>query len=354
MSPFNGKTSVGVLLGLIMAGLPVISFAMARRPPEDKDQPKEKVVAPKEVKESLAVIEGYPGISRAVLHKAMMILHKNPRVSTPLLADCFTDRAKEMDLRMICSGVLEKNTSHITREQQVAFEAVLQDEGEQLLPRMQAAILLLNSRPLPSSSTRKKIKQVSFRCYKEGKHKSHILMAIFSHFRDDSDIEKFLVEQLYEEADYSRRNGLLYALGKRKNKAALSIIEKELRSENPQKFLRKTRMYLALGDIGGKHAFNILLEQLHKEKNSTEQAMILYALGASKDPRAKDVLLDFVLTEPRTQNIAAMDGLKYLGDPAAIPALEKELRRTGLSAYEKRRLRKTIDAIRNGDDATGW
>ncbi|MFC1679042.1 HEAT repeat domain-containing protein [Elusimicrobiota bacterium] len=132
----------------------------------------------------------------------------------------------------------------------------------------------------------------------------------------------------------------------------IDVIRRELQSPNPEKHFRKVRMYLALGDIGGERAFDLLFRQLDQEKGQeSQQRRILRAMGATKDPRAKSILIEHL--RGRRHYIAALDGLRYLGDSSTVDVLEEELRKD-LSPYQRRMVAAAIAAIRAGDDHLSW
>ncbi|MFC1678734.1 HEAT repeat domain-containing protein [Elusimicrobiota bacterium] len=337
----------GLLCALGLLASP--SFGMARRPPEDRERSESG-----EVGESIRAIENYSGKPDVNLQEAIKKLDADPVRATPGLVDCFSDAGRNRNGRLICSEVLQRNPSKLTPQHKERFLSIVRSEREHPLPRIEAAILLLKSAPPPSAAIKDEIKRMAIKIYKEGKHQSHIRMSVFGpYFIGDREVEDFLVDQLSEEPDLSRRSGILDRLAHMRCRRLVDLIEDDLESKSPGTLGMKNRLYLALGNLGGARAFEVLRKSFDKESDETLKNLILQAAGATKAPGAKEFLLTH-LGSPHTHYIAAINGLKYLGDSSTIPILERELTEKGLNDYEKYWVRTAIAAIQSGNNAPNW
>ncbi|MEK7389444.1 MAG: HEAT repeat domain-containing protein, partial [Elusimicrobiota bacterium] len=177
---------------------------------------------------------------------------------------------------------------------------------------------------------------------------------IFNRFPNDGEVEQFLVKAAKTESNQSRRDGLLHMLGKRKSNAVVVMVRGELKANNPERLFSKSRMYLALGDVGSQDAYNVLVTQLPRERDRTSHSQILMAIGVTKNPAAKDLLIGELKKPWQVNTWAAVEGLRFLGDPSVTPILEAELNRDVPAPSYKETVRRAISKINTGDDKPFW
>lgn len=349
----TGRLIAALLVLLVLTAAP--SFGMGKQPPEENSpgESKEFAEISKDVAESLDIVDRHAGTPDTKLQEAIRTLRENLGDATPSLVDCLTDKGKSRAARMVCSLVMRNGAGNIGLRRRERLLALMRDAGEDQPPRIEAAAILLRNKPEPSPALKREIRRMAISLYKTGEHKDHIMMSVFDQFPDDVEVRDFIVDQLSEEPNASRRDGLILVLGKRKFKGLIPIIEKELNSGNPERLFSKTRMYLALGDIGGEQAFDLLVKSLDKEKDSSGKAMILRGIGVTKHAGAKVFLLSHVKEDPGQYGAAALRGLEFLGDPSVIPVLEGELEK-GYTGSRRDLILLTIERIRTGDTRTPW
>lgn len=281
-------------------------------------------------------------------------LEQSPKTTAPLLVDDLVNRKKDKSFRHLCFGVLSKKgmLPHITPADYAKIEKVVHNQKDHPQIRIHAANLILRGHKRRSLSTSRTIKKMALTFLKSRQSKGAVRRQIVRYFRGDKEIEDFMLSEL-NSTHGNDKNGSIAALGKMKCSRAVEPIAAMLASPEADKSFYKTRGYLALGDIGGSRAYDHLIRFLQTEESETERSMILRAIGRSKDPRAKALLLEYLLKSPRKNHVTALAGLKYLGDPSVIPILESELNKSR-NAYERNRLEDAIDALRRGDDSTSW
>lgn len=306
-----------------------------------------------ELDEAMKVIQNHLGAEREQLNKAVEKLLGRPDESTPRLFDCFADKSKSKDSRMLCVRVLQK-VGRVSGTSRQKLLSIMRDGSDHPLPRIDAATMLLEDRASLGGPVINEIKQLGFTLYREGSYKDYVVSRILNRFPNDAEIEQFMVTAAKTEPDKSRRDGLLHILGKRKNKTIVGMIRSELKSAKPEKLFSKARMYLALGDVGTQESFDLLVEQLPREKDATQHSQILMAMGVTKNPGAKDILIADLNKPWRINTWAAVEGLRFLGDPTVIAVLEKELVRDVPAPSYKDDVRKAIERIKSGDDKPFW
>jgi len=285
---------------------------------------------------------------------------------TQSLVACFGDRTNIKSARVICSQCLAGSGSRMTTTQLSQVMGILRDKRDNPLARVEAAIVLLNAAPSPE--LKEEIKQTIFGIYRQGHNQSHIRMSILRpHYVGDKDVLDFLTQQLLAEPNPSRRNGILDHLAHMQIDGLVDIIAKELDPSTSKGLFSSTRMHLALGNIGGEEAFDLLRKRWDVVSDQTEKNLILQSLGATRDHRAKIFLLDFIHTRSKEYYISAIKGLQFFGDPSVIPILEKELAAPTVSAgptsddpvraintYEASWLRHAIAGLQSGDTKPNW
>ena len=328
-------------LGVLMAA-PIWVRAADR----EKDKP--------DIDEAMKVIENHLGDAKQEqLNEAVEKLLGRPEQSTPRLFGCFADKSKARDSRMLCVRVLQKMGVPGVSYQQDLLK-IMRDSKEDPLPRVDAATMLLEDHANTTPAIVKEIKQLAFALYREESSKDYVVNRILNRLPSDMDVEQFLVKAAKTEPDQSRRDGLLHILGKRKSKAVVAMVVSELKSNKPEHLFSKSRMYLALGDVGSQEAYDALVVQLPREKDHKSHSQILMAIGATKNPRAKALLVKELQKPWQVNTWAAVEGLRFLGDPSVIPVLESELNRDVPAPSYKETVRSAISKIKSGDDKPFW
>lgn len=290
----------------------------------------------------------------AGIQTAIGDLKNHPEISSPLLADHFIDRAKEAAYRANCAEILREMGYRLPESYAPKLKAIIREGKESPILRIDAANLLLRSRSPLDTRSRKSIREMAARFLRDGKEPGRVYQLILKELvaLKDAGTETLLLNELQRGADVGPA---LHALGKLGSRSAAAPIAATLNAHMSDRFYPRSRGYLALGEIGGSRAFDLLSDFLQREKSSTEKGIILSALGLTKDPRAKDTLLGFVTAEkPGINPHAALEGLQYLGDKSVIPLLKKELEKEPASSHNRFWLQRTIDALNAGRDRPDW
>lgn len=280
---------------------------------------------------------------------AIMELKNNPEVSVPLLFESFRDASKKRDFRADCGEILSEMKEPISPEQVQALTALMRNSHEEPLLRIYAAQFMLRDNAIASTS-KSEILNMADRFLQEGKEKAFVRLSIMPQFVGDAKAVKVMLKELQRGSEIGPS---LWVLGKLKGREAIQPIAQLLGSQFDNKDFPKTRAYLSLGEIGGGQAYDVLLGYLGKERKETKQHIILRAIGLTRDPRAKNFLIDYLQNKPIDFYVSTLRGMQYFGDGTLIPVLEKELQRP-LPAYEKSMLEKTIKAIKDGQTNPEW
>lgn len=340
-------------LGWSLAGVVILSAAFAVAAADHGKPQYDQKKNQAELDAAMKVIEHHLGAEKEQLGKAVEKVLGRPTESMPRLFNCFADKTKSKDSRMLCVRVLQK-IGKPDSTYRASMLSIMRDRKDNPFPRIDAAAMLLEDRASLSAAEATEIKQLGFMLYREEPYKDYVAGRILNRFSNDTEVEQFFVTAAKTETDHSRRDGLLHILGKRKNKAIIGLIRTELKSNKPERLFSKARMYLALGDVGTQEAFDLLVEQLPREKNSTAHSQIRMAIGVTKNPGAKDVLVKELKKPWDMTTWSAVEGLRFLGDPGTIPILEAELTRGIPDSGYQENVRRAIDRIKAGDDKPFW
>lgn len=227
-----------------------------------------------------------------------------------------------------------------------SVDAVFRDPKEDPVLRIDAAQLLLTRRDRLTAETKRAIFAMARAYLREGIEKPHLRLCVIQPLIGELEAEQLMLEELRRGADLGQS---MHMLGKMRSRRAVPLIAALLDS---QKSFYRTRAYLALGEIGTKEAATVLLRWLPKDPS--EQNMILMALGATRDPRAKEPLLRHLSPWNPDFFGAALEGLQHLGDPSTLPALERALQEPNLPAFDRKLIERTIAAVKKGGIPPQW
>ncbi|MFC1680113.1 HEAT repeat domain-containing protein [Elusimicrobiota bacterium] len=347
-NPIYRKAALLCALGLLASP----SFGMARRPPEGR----ERDSGGSAISSKSSLTDSDLGKIR----KNIEALQKDPEATRVSLSAAFADRTKGQEFRGDCASLLWKLPIEPASKEFLMIERVLRDRREHTIARIEAAGILLRSAGQLPASTKKAIRDLAVNEFSNDEYLPFVLSRMFYRLGGDADAERFLVEELEANRSAQRNNRIVAALGRMDSTRAIRPISRLLLCEGCPQQLYRTRGYLALGGIGGEESYDVLVRCLEIERDKRERRVILEAIGATKDPRAKDFLLE-KLQHPEQQAgsyyAAVLDGLRHLGDPDVVPTLKRELDGLpGAIEYGSRRkwLQRTIRAIQDGADEYPW
>jgi HEAT repeat protein len=287
------------------------------------------------------------------IQNAMEALKRHPETSAPLLIDEFVDQSKDGPYRANCAEILRETGHKAPAAYHPKIEAILRDAKENPIARIDAADLLLRSQSHPSAATKKAIREMASKFLREGQEPGRIYQLVLKHLIAMKDVgtEDLLLSELRRGADIGPA---MHALGRIGSKKAVDPIASMLESRMNDRFYPRARGYLALGEIGGSRAYDALVGLLKREQDRSNRHMIVWALGLTKDSRAKRTLLDYVAKkEPADFYAPALQGLQYLGDKTVVPELQKLLKDES-TAFKRERLKKAIDALNAGNNKPDW
>lgn len=304
--------------------------------------------------DAVKVLEEAPEVPDARLEGAVNSAIKNHEAVAHELLSCFLKKSTRSHNRMLCAEVLRQSKFEVPAIERGRLMEELRDSRAEQLIRITAASILLAGDPQPSPSQIQMIKEAMFLLFKQSKFQDVITISVFSRLSGDSEVEEKLLDHLRRESHRVNRDGLLYALGKRKSHALIPIIRKELDSGVPDRLFSKARMYLALGDIGGSEAAQLLVRQLNRETDWGTKDLILWALGATKTAEGRYALLNQLKDQETGLHVATLFGLKFLGDASTIPEIQHYLSSGNVSEYRRRVGEAAIEGISQGNATLSW
>lgn len=281
----------------------------------------------------------------AEVQNAVAELQENPKMAVPLFSKAFIDKTKARTFRLNCAQLLRESGYAVPAEDATKLETVVEDSKEDPLIRVFAAYFILKDMNRHPASLEKSIANMASEFFRKGKEKDFVRMLLVPQLAGSPQLEEIMLEELHAGHEL---NVTINALGKLRAKSAISPIVRLLRSKNAGKTFYKTRGYLALGEIGGPLAFDRLVEFLAVEQSLIERKMILMGIGRTRDPRAKDFLVDYLLRKPNSYYMISLDALRLTGDPAVIPIFEAELAKP-LPSYEKNQIERMLEAVKRHD-----
>lgn len=213
--------------------------------------------------------------------------------------------------------------------------------------RGMCAEFALGLNPTPEQREHIKKSLLALVSEKQFMYRFHLLLDVLGGtFSADPEVQRYLLATLEKDEDEMLSSFLLQKMTKNKVPGIIPIIERRLKA--PDRKLIKVRAYLGLGSIGGKEAFEVLARALPTEKDNQGIHQILMAMGATKDPRSKPILVSHLkFNDDITIYGGALDGLSYLGDKNALPDLELALKQKLRPVFRQHTL-KAIQDIQAG------
>jgi HEAT repeat protein len=280
---------------------------------------------------------------------AVIEVQGNPETAVPLLTDVVADKKRERNFRVNCAQMLREIGTPVSPAYWPKLEETIKDNSEDAVIRIDAAYFLLRADKQLSTTTKNFILDIAERFLRDGTERAHVRMMIMRQMVGNPRATDIMLNQINRGIDLGPS---IHVLGKLKDQRAIDPIARLLEAHRKERQFPRTRAYLALGEIGGRKTYDILIQCLPKEQDETEQHSLLLGIGLSRDSRAKAMLLG-LLKKPESY-MAAVDGLRYYGDKSVVPVLEAELQRKDLSETRKYVVRRTIDALEKGETTPVW
>lgn len=280
---------------------------------------------------------------------AILDLANNPESAGPPLLDIFLDKTRGRDFRANCGDIFSHARTAAPPNYSAPLTNIMRDTKEDSRLRVYAAEFLLRDKHI-STSTKSAILSMTEQFLREGKEQANIRLSIFPEFAGDSRAISIMLKELERGGEMGPT---LWTLGKLKGRSAVPVIAKLLATQGDNKDFPKSRAYLAIGEIGGTQSYDQLLNYFSAEKDRTMRHVIVYAIGLSRDTRAKDYLLKQLNHAANPYYVSALKGLQYFGDASVLPRLELEIQK-GLPPYEELCVKKTMLAIKAGDTNPSW
>jgi hypothetical protein len=312
---------------------------------------KGKEIKANEILEILKFIEMTKLVPNSETEKKANELKKVPSDAITFIKKDLVDKKKKGEYRLFCLNYLEDPlvVKKIPDSLYKDLYLVIYDEKDDIYIRLKTAGFLLRNYKKISTEEKEQIKKFSLDKFKDKRYHIHVRGHLLPLFVGDADVENILLDLL---KDTQEMPFVLSPLGKIKSKKAMPIIVDMLNSKDAGVKFAKVRGYLALGDIGGDEACKRLIEFFDKEKDYMEKSNIINAIGRTRSKMAEQILLKYLDSDsPGSASLnfyAALDGLKYYGDPAMISHLEEKLKKEQ-DQYRIWAIKKTIEAIKNGD-----
>jgi hypothetical protein len=201
-----------------------------------------------------------------------------------------------------------------------------------------------------TESDRNELKAFALNHLDDPKYGDTLPVGLLNQFPNDHDVRSALIARLKTTKD---KNVTVQALGHIKAHEAIPDLEQMLNEPSP-KGVYKTRIILAIGEIGGDKAFKILRSQFDREKDRLEKPMIIMAIGLTKTSSAKQFLIPLLEDKKKKFLSSTLNAFKFLGDPKTIPLLEARRNDATLDFSEKAAIDSAIRAIKVGNDRPWW
>lgn len=289
----------------------------------------------------------------ARIRAAMDELRRHPEISVPLLADQFTNDTKPADFRANCAELIRETGRRIPDSHREKLKTILGNNHEGPIVRIDAANLLLRTQSKADKPTLKLIREAAAKFLRQSIEPGRVYQLILRDLvaAKDPGTEDLLLAELHRGANLGPT---LHALGKMASKKAIRPISDALYARLSDRFFPRSRGYLALGEIGGPSAYDALIALLSREPDKSNRHMIVWALGLTKDPRAKASLLQYIeKKDPPDFYAPALQGLAYLGDAELVHHLQRLLSDEP-APFKRERLQKCIDDLRAGATKPDW
>jgi hypothetical protein len=286
------------------------------------------------------------------IDQAIAELQKNPEVSMPLLAEAFTDGKRDQRFRVAAGQILREIVKPLPPEFDARLEMVIKDSAEPPSIRIYAAHLRLAPGKDVSTAVKNSILDMAEKFIREGKDDGNLRLLVFSRLVGNERAGQIMVQELQKGKEV---DSTLWVLGKIKAPSSIASIATVLSKKQARGATNatKTRGYLALGEIGGAKAYDLLSGYLAHEKDRRQQRLLLRAVGLTHDPRAKQLLLDYLLKKRGQYYTSALRGLEYLGDPSVVPVLEEELKKP-LDEHTRFKIHRAIESVQKGPVTAEW